>query len=390
MQHSDKVLKARARLLLRSAFFGALMVSTPMFRVPGLGTAATDMRTIAYDPQFFDSISLDEVVGVLAHEILHIALKHGLRRQNRDPITWNIACDHAVNLILADCGFLLPRGGLLDRTYTGMSAEQIYDLLLKNAAPHKKQDGSSRSGGGVPDTRADGVPGLGSDLLEPGSVQSDGTIDDTPAIARPDATRKLDHDLSNRIAQALAMGRMAGSLPGSLLRAMDDLLHPPVPWQDLLRPLVHTLVTENETWSRRNRRFQSAYLPSRHSTRVGKIVVIGDTSGSITNDNLKSIGGAIIDIAEEIQPESIHVLWADARIAGEQVFDAGDVIRLEPVGGGGTDMRVPLARVAELDACAAVLITDGYTPWPSEPPDYPLIVVCTTKATVPIGQVVRI
>jgi predicted metal-dependent peptidase len=386
MQHTDKVLKARARLLLKSAFFGALLVSAPMIRVPGLGTAATDMVSIAYDPDWFDSLPLDEIVGVLAHEVLHIALKHGLRRQGQDPRLWNMACDYAINLILLDCGFRLPEGGLVDQSYRNMSAEQIYALLEKKQPPLRR---SSGQGAG---TQGDGIPGTGNDLLEPGSLGKDGKPDPAAKAAAHDPARlrEIERKLTERIAQAAHMGRMAGNMPGSLLRVIDNLLHPPVPWQDLLRPMVRAVVRSDESWTRRNRRFSQVYLPSRYSTRVRKVVVIGDVSGSISNTELQSIGGAIVDIAREVNPRSIHVLWADTRIAHEQVFESGDAIRLEPKGGGGTDMRVPLAYAEDLDPDVVVLITDGYTPWPDTPPDYPLITVCTTGAPVPVGEVVRI
>lgn len=375
MSKLTNVSKARARLLLNSAFFGTVMVTSPMVERHDIPTAATDMRSIFYNPAFFDELSVDEIIGVLAHEVMHIVLEHGLRRQGRDPRLWNYACDYAINPILIDCGFKLPAGGLFDRRFFGMSAEAIYDILEKEQTARKKQ-GQGQPGQGQPGDLPD-VPGLGSDLLEPVS-------------ASPEEAAKLREEVRNKVVQAATMGRLAGNMPASLQRAIDEVIHPPVPWQDILRPMMRSVVKHDESWSRRNRRFSSVYLPSQHSERIARIVVIGDTSGSITGDDLKRIGGSIIDIAEEVQPEQIHVLWADTRVAGEQVFDCGDHIELVPQGGGSTDMRVPLARADELEPDAVVLITDGYTPWPDRDPDYPLIVVCTTNTSVPVGEVVRI
>lgn len=209
-------------------------------------------------------------------------------------------------------------------------------------------------------------------------------------MASPEEARELADQIQGTVAQAAQMGRMVGSMPASLTRLIEDLLHPPVPWQELLRPYMHSLVADDESWQRRNRRFQQVYLPARHSEAMGTVVIIGDTSGSIGNDELKQIGGSVVDIAEEVHPEKIHVLWADTRVAGEQEFDRGDHIALIPQGGGGTDMRVPLARAEELDPAVVVLITDCYTPWPSEEPPYPLIVLSSTKQSAPIGEVIHI
>jgi len=147
---------------------------------------------------------------------------------------------------------------------------------------------------------------------------------------------------------------------------------------------------DDEQWSRRNRRFQGVYLPARHSEKMGPIVCIGDTSGSIGNDELKQYGGEAGAIAQDVHPERIVFLWADTRVAGVQVFEEGDELDLQPKGGGGTDMRVPLKKAEDYQPEVVVLFTDGYTPWPDVDPPYPLIVCCTTDAPVPVGMDIRI
>jgi predicted metal-dependent peptidase len=34
---------------------------------------------------------------VMAHEFLHVGLRHDERQQGRDPFLWNVACDYAIN-----------------------------------------------------------------------------------------------------------------------------------------------------------------------------------------------------------------------------------------------------------------------------------------------------
>ena len=34
---------------------------------------------------------------ILAHEFLHAALRHDVRRQDRDPVLWNVACDEIMS-----------------------------------------------------------------------------------------------------------------------------------------------------------------------------------------------------------------------------------------------------------------------------------------------------
>ena len=113
-------------------------------------------------------------------------------------------------------------------------------------------------------------------------------------------------------------------------------------------------------------------------------------SGSISAKEINQVVTEVNAISEYMRPERIRVVYADAEVAGEDVFEDGDAIVCQPKGGGGTDMRVPLEHVVQYEPEVVVMITDGYTPWPSVDPDYPLIVCCTTKTEVPIGQVVRI
>lgn len=367
----DRISKLRSRILLKQPFFGTLLMTSPLVETHDIPTAATDMRSIFYNPDFFAKLTDDEVVFVLAHEVLHIAFKHGLRMQTRDRMLWNYATDYQINAILVDQGFTMPEGGLLDQQYAHRGAEVVYDELLQD------QDDDRGQGQGQP---GDGQPqpggGLASDLIDPADMS-------------PDEQQARSRQIDQQVAQAANMARMAGKLSGSLERAVSEILDPAAPWHELLRDYMTRNTNDDETWSRRNRRFGSVYLPTRHNQRMGEIVVIGDTSGSITEQEINRIASEVSAIADVMQPERIRMVWADTSVKGEQVFEVGEPIDLKPVGYGGTDMRVPIAHVEQYEPVVAVMVTDGYTPWPAEP-SYPLIVCCTTDTDVPIGQVVRV
>lgn len=363
--------KARTRLLLNHPFFGTLVCSTPIVEDRSVPTAATDMTSIFYNPDFFGSISTDEVLGVMAHEIMHIVLKHGLRREGRNPKLWNYACDYAINPVLIDSGFKLPDGCLLDAKYCGLSAEVIYEQLQQQQN-QKPKSGQPQPGEGD----GDGGNPLGQDLKEPTNMDGE-------------AKARVERSIQQRVAQAANMARMAGKVPAGLERLIDGILNPEVPWQTLLRDYMTRITHDNESWSRRNRRF-NVYLPARHNQRMGEIIIIGDTSGSISAAELNKVAAEVNAISDAVQPERIRVLWADTKVQREEVFEPGETITLSPTGGGGTDMRVPLDHAEQFEPQVVVLVTDGYTPWPQVEPPYPLIVCCTTPAKVPVGQVVRI
>jgi predicted metal-dependent peptidase len=398
----QRIAKLRSRLLLKAPFFGSLLMAYPLVETPSIPTAATDMQRIYYNPDFFETLTDGQVIFVLAHEVMHIAFKHGLRVQSRDRMVWNWACDYAINWILHELKFELTQGGLLDQHYADMSSEHIYDLLVQDGDGEQsgsagggddsdqtggaggdddgEDDGDGdddQSGGGAPLRGAETAGGMGRDLLP-----TDHMSPDEKAAAEQQATR--------HVAQAAQMARMAGKLPAALDRAVTGILHPDAPIEEVLRQYMMQHDTDDEDWGRRNRRFSDVYLPARHNDAMGEVVVIGDTSGSVTDTEINQIAGMVHRIAENMRPERVRMVWADATVAGEQVFERGEPLDFQPAGGGGTDMRVPLTHVEQYDPVVVVLVTDGCTPWPQHEPPYPLIVCCTEAIDIPIGEVIRI
>src|SRR5258708_34796472 len=122
---------ARAALVLDHPFVGALALRMALKEETKgrTRTMATDARSIFYDKIFVTGCSDLELVGLLAHEVMHPAMQHHTRRGDRDPALWNDAADYAINPILAEAGFTLPGDVLSDPKFRGMTAEQIYDAL---------------------------------------------------------------------------------------------------------------------------------------------------------------------------------------------------------------------------------------------------------------------
>lgn len=349
MDANTAILNAKIGLTVKSPFFSTFTLNTPTsLRETGF-LAATDGKEIYYSAEVA-TCPPPKVMGLLAHECMHIMLHHFCRCGWRDKRLWNMAADYAINWVLAEAKFDLPKGALLDDKYSG-SAEENYDKLI--------QDGVS------PPEDA------------PGDILPDDSI--TPA----DMARVLQVT-----AQAAAMARATGTLKGALERLVETALKSTVPWQDIFREYMTTCTAPaDETWSRRNRRYE-VILPAKLSRRLGMLGIIIDTSGSIGEQEVAEALGHVQGMAE-VMFEHMCVMCADADITTTRLLDSGDDIQIDIVGGGGTDMRVPLAAMDTYEPDVVVMLTDGYTPWPSSDPNYPLIVLCTTSASVPIGRVIR-
>jgi predicted metal-dependent peptidase len=396
MQNVDSRIKAaRAKMLVKHPFFATLMMSMPMVMTEDIPTAATDMKSLYVNPRFVESIDDSVLMFVIAHEIMHTALEHGIRRQHRPKMRWNVACDYSINMTLGDAGFKVWHPALHDEKYRNedgfpMAADTIDRMLEQEerAQPQPQQgegDGGSdgQSGGSGP-----------SKTGEPGNAHHSPMLGDLkePEEAKdPVAQERLSRDIQQRVAQAASVARMMGELPAGLARFVGQVLDPKVPWYETLRHFMTEVDKTDEDWTHRNRRFQRIYLPSdRSEDRLGEFIAIGDTSGSIGDEEMMQYISEFRAVAEDCRPERTRLVWADAVVAGEQVFDEHDELDPRPAGGGGTDMRVPLRYVEQYEPKIVVLFTDGYTPWPTEPPPYPLIVCCTTEQRVPVGEVIRI
>jgi hypothetical protein len=114
-------------------------------------TMCTDGKRIIFHPEFVASQTDAAIRLVLAHELLHCIGDHMKRRQDRNPLIWNYACDYAINPILDGEDFgqaknetAWPKNadgsrmGLLEEKYSGMRAEDIYEIIKDNPLPKQE------------------------------------------------------------------------------------------------------------------------------------------------------------------------------------------------------------------------------------------------------------
>ena len=102
-----------------SAPRGTLLFRLGAQACSSIATMATDGVSLYFNPQFVETLSAAEIAGTLAHEVMHPALQHHIRRGGRNPRRWNMACDYAINPMLVDAGLTLPKDVLLDTAFVG-------------------------------------------------------------------------------------------------------------------------------------------------------------------------------------------------------------------------------------------------------------------------------
>ena len=392
-----RIQKARTTLLLDHPFFGTLL-----FRLGGkpsrsIATMATDGVSLFYNPQFVETLNAAELAGVLAHEVMHPALQHHTRRGDRDRVRWNMACDYAINPILLDAGLTLPKDVLIDNRFRGMSAERIYNLIEED----EKQQGSSRqpngeqgSGSGKPENDSPKNDTEGEEPAVPSTPGGIGQVLDAPepeAGAGPSIAEQA-REWEIAVEQAETVAKVAGKLPGGVVRALEASQAAKVDWRELLRRAWSDTIPADYSWTRPNRRhvWSGLYLPGITSEGVGEIAIAVDCSGSVSSRQLGLFEAEIQSILAGQRPPLVHVLYFDAAVQKVETYQAGHPVSLSPVGGGGTDFRPCFEWLAEqaIMPQTLVFLTDLCGTFPSEAPAYPVIWASTVARRAPFGEVV--
>lgn len=368
MTTEQKLTKARTTLVLDQPFFGFLLMSKLEFKEnKEIPTMATDGRKVYYNPAFVDALPMKQLIGVLAHEVMHPALSHTTRRGDRDMTKWNAACDFAINPMLKASGFELPPGILDDPKFKDKYAEEIYSMF---------PPGTSFANNGI------------------GEVMD--ATNESGGRASAAERAMQDADWKTATAQAAQIAKQRGKLPGDMERFIEEIMEAKVDWREKLKIFVMETLLADYSWSRPNRRYiwQNIYLPSTVREGMGEIVVWVDTSGSIDNQMLSKFAAEIRAIAHECKPSALHVVYIDAAVARADTFRPaeGDEVEIRPAGGGGTDFAPGFEWVKEkgIKPVCGIYLTDLCGSFPDEHPEYPVLWVTDSREVAPFGETVRV
>jgi predicted metal-dependent peptidase len=428
-----KLMHARVQLLISQPFFGSLCLRLKL--VPGSNpTMATDGRHIFYNPTFVDALEPSEVEGVLAHEVMHCALGHQCRRGDRDPKTWNEAADYAINPIILQNGFALPKGVLVNSDYQNLCAEEIYARLMRMPQPSPMQQppqqgaGSGGGNGGqqqpnpnaAPGNSSQGTPGpqpTGSNPPNGATPDETGTegdqagdsneelggggfgevldaVDDQGQSASDAEKKRQQQEWSIASEQAIRTAKACGHAPADVERPLTESRQSRQDWRSILRAFIAATTPADYRWTPPNRRYVAAgiYLPSVERQGVGRIVIGVDTSGSIGQRELEQFAAEITAIADEAKPEAIYVVYCDAAVQSVQEFGPSEPIELEPKGGGGTEFCPVFAWVEEncIDPVCLIYLTDLCCYSFPEAADYPVLWVTDSRKEAPLGDTIHI
>ena len=286
----SEMTKARTELVLKYPFFGKLALGLEIIESDKFDTMATDGQRIYYNPEWTKSITHQERVGVIAHEILHVVYKHHLRRGKRDAYYWNVAGDYVINDILLEDGFILPEGGLHNSEYASMQTEKVYDLVYQES---KDDSGDDASGG----------DGDGDDSGDDGKAPSWGEVidavnDEGGSLSDADI-KELEREINVSVLQAVQSAKGIGGKSSAFQKMIESVKQDKVDWEDVLaNHMLDNLTPCDYNFNNPDRRFiyQDMYLPSVEKEPNQNIAIAIDTSGSIYEDTKAMFLDAINNI----------------------------------------------------------------------------------------------
>ena len=328
-----------------------LVADAELARAHGIAIAAVNAEAgeIYINPlRRFDD---EEWRFILAHEMLHAALRHGDRCGTRDPYLFNIAGDYVINGWLNEMRVgTMPEGLLYDPELTGLSSEEVYDRIAGDLRRMRRL--ATLRGKGAGDI-------LGGPLGSPRDY-----VD-------------LDEFYRRGLAQGLDLHQRQerGFLPGGLVEEIRALSHPPLPWDAQLARWFDEFVPSPQpvrSYARPSRRQSSTpdipragrYFPPEEIARCTFGVVL-DTSGSMNRTLLGKALGAIASYAEARDVPAARVVFCDAAPHDAGYLPVTEIAeRVRVHGRGGTVLQPGidlLHRADDFPTSAPVLvITDGW------------------------------
>ncbi len=359
-----KVAAARLWAAARHPYLASALFASTVVAVPELGGASVDEAWRLYvDPEVVEGWTVAELGSLMVHHTGHLVRDHAGRARalgvdHARAGDWALAADAEINDDLVHTDLRLPGEVVLPATLGcehGRLAEEYINLGDFHMPDHP--DYPDCGSGADAQPRPWELAGDAGGGLPPGERE---------LLACQTASRVLDYAKAGR-------GRVATGWQ----RWAEERLEPRVDWRRVLAAEIRKGLTTvagraDYSYRRPSRRAGSSpevVLPALERP-VPEVAVLCDTSGSMGGDDLAQVLAEVEGLLRGVGVgrSSLRVLAVDAAVHTTRRVTSASLVEL--VGGGGTDMSVGIDGAARLRPRPSVLVvlTDGMTPWPQEPP----------------------
>ena len=348
---ADIVARAAKTLMFSEPFYGLFLVGLNKKYRKDLPTAGVSKNGIgiqlAINPEFFEGLPEKHRIGLLKHELLHVSMGHLILRDRfEDHKLFNIAADLEINQYIDE--EYLPEGGI--------TMEMFKDLDLDKRAGttyyYEKLQQACEDGN---------CPNLENILKQmDGNSQYDHpTWDEFEDLSEADKKlieKQIEHQLKET---ADATEKRQGHIPGELAEIIDRLrtIEPPsFPWKQYLRRFVGNSSISYTKKLRRKYNKRYAANPGLKIKFKNHICVGVDTSGSVSNDELKEFMNELCHMHKT--GHQITVVQCDTQIVSIEKFNPKKDWDIK--GRGGTSFQPVVDHYNEKkEYTALIYLTDG-------------------------------
>ena len=393
------VSKKGRTLLLEEPFYGHFLMSINKEIIPRIETACVfikDWNTIlGINPQFWSTLQDGAKVGVLKHELLHVAFGHlfmsGTERFP-DRELFNVAADLEINQYINDkykdstwLGLCIHASPFKELNLPKNAGTIEYYKLLKQEIEQNPDGDISKIVNALKEANGTSGPSMevtlgdGSTIRIPISHELWKDIENMSDSEKKLIKSQIEHKLQE-VANEVVRGR--GTIPGEIkdiITLIQDQYKAVLDWKAFLRRFAGL---GNKTYlkdSRRklNKRFVDS--PGVKIKRKQLILIAIDTSGSVSNTDLEELFGQIHHIWKT--GAEIDIVQCDTQITDVRSYK-GKSSEFEVKGRGGTDFNPVMEYLSKNRNKYQNLIylTDGEAPAPDTKPVRPVLWLhCSTS-----------
>lgn len=345
-----------------------------------------------YNPALIEGKPIDEMAGVVLHEVMHLLLRHHKRGwkllgDKPEPTSWkiwNLATDCTVNSSLRSESVKLP-DGLVYPDRFGLPDDkpaEWYFAQLMNQAHGGGGSGSQDDPGGAQGEQGDLlVDGGGSCSDGQQRPWESGTPGEGEGVLGPVAQEQIIRDVAKQVEQAISQGRCRGGMK-MLTEVLRPKLDPRVLFMNFLARAADRISGMGDyTYRRTNRRtFDQRLIRPSTAQPVPRVVFICDTSGSMGDKERALSCGLVANVLNRFHMrDGLKVICGDA--AEQTVAKVFDAHQIDVRGGGGTDMGTLIEHAAQMTPRPELIVvcTDAVTPWPKADVGIPVIACVTAN-----------
>jgi predicted metal-dependent peptidase len=384
MDKIDKLMDARCKIQILHPWYGTFCTRIDWIERTDIKTVGVAFKkggrvNCYYNTEFCNSLTIDEMIAVIIHEIEHVVRLHPSRSigpTDEHHVINNIAQDWLINGHksnksidhLPECGMFMPGSNMCDKDnelWSGIdldffekdhSSEEVAKWIIDNSRIQEINNDNGLKGWIL--------------ILKNGKILHVELHDNHEVWSESDASKDEIRQTVKEIVNSTS--KAAGNPPGHLEEFIKQIQSSKIHYAHLLRNLIgRSIGQKRKTFARLNRKNQQFGIKGTSSHGGNKLTIMIDTSGSMYTKILEVVFGEIESISQKFK---ITLIEFDSAVHKVREYKKGDWRTVAVTGRGGTDFSCVLDYIEHnnLVANVNIILSDGQDTIPDKR-DYSVI-----------------